>query len=470
MMFNQNYAFAYDGSQSSLTFDNPGVATDPTAYKTRRVGDQAGGIEYTTTVDKEDYVQIDADRPINFGKFDKILFGVHYTDHVNSQESRGNTILVTEIKDLTAFSPSLSPTNLFDGVGSSGDLARMVVPSQDAVVDYLLSLPDAPFTEKKGQEWYVREQNASAYAQANFSSDGYRGNIGVRVVNTTDESKYWNYDSATGTYSRVKKETEYTKVLPSFNFVLDLAKDLVLRTGISQVIARPRYSDLAGQFELDNTRLTGGGGNPDLKPYESNNVNIALEWYPTKTSIISTELFARNISNYIIGVTQDRVLLNTATGQNATYSINSPFNAGSAQVRGIAFTVQQDIAYGFGIQANATFSDADTTNGYNMPYLSKTTYNLIPYFEKGPFSARVSYNWRSEFFTSIGRLNSPMFSDSYKQLDASMSYQITKNIQIVLNAANILDSTYFAYYQTKYAPMGVYKTGRVLSTSVNFKF
>ena len=139
-------------------------------------------------------------------------------------------------------------------------------------------------------------------------------------------------------------------------------------------------------------------------------------------------------------------------------------------VRGIAFTAQQELGGGFGIQANATFSEADTSNGYAMPYLSKTTYNIIPYFEKGPFTARVSYNWRSEFFTSIGRLNSPMFSDSYKQLDASASYQFTKNIQLTVNATNLLDSTYFAYYQTKYAPMGVYKTGRMLTTSVSFKF
>jgi len=470
LMFNQNYKFAYDGSTSSLTFDIPGVATDPTAYKTRRPGDQAGGIEYTTTDDNEKYAQVDFDRAVKFGAFNKVRFGAKYTDHDNSQDSTGNTILVTTIKDLTAFSPTLSPSSLFDGVGTGGDLAKMVVPDQNAVVSYLLSLPPAAFSEKKGQEWFVNEKNAAVYAQGEFAGESYRGNLGVRVVKTTDKSTYWNYDGATAVYTRVTKDTDYTKVLPSFNFVFDLAKDLMLRTGVSQVIARARYSDLAGQFDVDNVKLTGSGGNPDLKPYESTNVNIALEWYPTKSSLFSAELFARNISNYILNVTQDKVLLNTATNANATYSISSPFNAGNAVVRGISLTAQQDIAAGFGIQTNVTFSEADTATGYNMPYLSKTTYNIIPYFEKGKFSARVSYNWRSEFFTSIGRLNSPMFSDSYKQLDASASYQFTKNIQVIVNATNLLDSTYFAYYQTKYAPMGVYKTGRMLTTSVSFKF
>ncbi len=490
MMFNQNYTFAYDGSTSSLSFDDATAATNPAAYKTRRAiptsyivngqyvnptNDdngryQAGGIEYTTTRDEEDYGQIDADRPVNWGPFNKILFGAKYTDHVNAQNSRGNFIPVTTIMDLSSFSPTLSPTNLFDGVGTGGDLAKMVVPSQESVVDYLLAQPQGAMEEKKGQEWYVREQNSAGFLQSDFASGIFHGNIGVRAVHTKDVSKYWNYDGATATYSKVQKDTDYTKLLPSFNFVVDVRKDFLLRLGAAKVIARPRYSDLAGQFSVDNTNHTGGGGNPDLKPYESKNLNVAAEYYIGKTGLLSAEFFLRDITNYVISVTQDKDLLNTATGQTETYSISSPFNAGEAKVYGVALTAQKDLGYGFGIQTNATISRSDTTNGYEMPYLSKTTYNIIPYFEKGPFTGRLSYSWRSEFFTSIGRLNSPMFSDSYKQLDASASYQITKNVQLVVNATNLLDSTYFAYYQTKYAPMGVYKTGRMLTTSVNFKF
>jgi len=489
LMFNQSYTFAYDGSMSFLRFDNTGVATDPTAYKTRQAipssfivngqyvnptnADngryQAGGIEYTTTVDKEDYGQVDLDRPVNWGAFKKVLAGLKYTDHVNSQKSVGNFIPVTTIRDLTAFSPRLSPSSLFKGDGASGDLVTMVVPDQSTVVSYLLGQPQGAMEEKKGQEWHVNEKNSAAYAQTNFSGEAYRGNFGVRAVRTEDMSKYWNYDNATQSYSRVAQKTTYTKVLPSFNFTFDLAKDLLVRAGVAQVIARPRYSDLAGQFSLDNTKLTGSGGNPDLKPYESTNINVAFEWYPEKTSLLSAEFFARDISSYVLVVTQDKVLFNTATRQNATYSVSAPFNAGSALVRGVALTAQKDIAWGFGIQTNATFSQADTSNGYNMPFLSKRTYNIIPYFERGPFKARVSYSWRSEFFTQIGRANGLLFADSYKQLDASASYALTKNIDVVLNGTNLLDSTYFWYYKYKYAPMGVYKNGRMLTVSVSYK-
>ncbi len=469
LMFNQSYSFSYDGENSSLTFDNPGAATDPTAYKTRKVGDQAGGIYYAVTDDHEYYGQGDFDRPVEWGLVKKIRAGAKYTDHVNKQNAWGNRIDVTSIKDLTAFSPSPSPSNLFKGEGASGDLTRMVVPSQDAVVAYLLSLPQGAYNIDKGSEWYVGEKNSAAYTQADFSGQGYRGNMGVRFIQTKDTSKYWQYDSATSTYSRVQKENTYSRFLPSINIVGDLAKDVMLRVGVSQAIARPRYSDLAGQFSLDNQRLTGGGGNPDLKPYESTNMNVALEWYINRGSMVSAEYFIRDINNYILSVTQDKVLYNTDTHQNATYSVSSPFNAGAARVKGIALTAQKELGLGFGIQANYTRSEADTTNGYDMPYLSKNSYNIIPYFERGPWTIRTSYSWRSEFFTSIGRLNSPLFADKYKQLDASIAYQINKNLQVAINGTNLLDSTYFWYYKVKYAPMGVYRNGRMLTLSLSYK-
>ena len=386
--------------------------------------------------------------------------------------------------DLTAFDTTTAPSNLWDGLNTTGDSARMITPTQDSVVDYLLSLPQGEFEEKKGQEWWVNEKNAAGYVQAEYAGSKYRGNVGVRVVNTKDSAKYWEQttlllddrgtedtsdDLKETVFSRVKKDTSYTKVLPNLNFVYNFTDSLMLRAGAAKVIARPRYSDMAGYFSLDDQQLTGGGGNPDLKPYEAYNFNLALEYYMGKNGILSAEYFLRDISNYVLSVTEQKELYNQSRQTTSIYNVTSPFNAGDATVSGVAFSLQRDIALGFGISANYTFAESETTAGYNLPYLSKHTYNIIPYFEHGPWMARVSYSWRSEFFTSIGRLNLPLFADAYKQFDASLSYSINKKFQVTLNAANLLDDTYYWYYQTKYAPMGVYKNGRKFALSVTYK-
>jgi iron complex outermembrane receptor protein len=128
------------------------------------------------------------------------------------------------------------------------------------------------------------------------------------------------------------------------------------------------------------------------------------------------------------------------------------------------------IALGFGIATNYTYAKAQTTNNYFMPYLSKHTVNVIPYYEQGPVSIRVSYGFRSKYFTSIGRLNASQFTDKYTELDASASYNFTSNLRLTLDASNLLDEKYFAFNGVQAAPIGIYRNGRLYSATVTYKF
>ncbi|MBD4161561.1 TonB-dependent receptor [Xanthomonas citri pv. citri] len=79
-------------------------------------------------------------------------------------------------------------------------------------------------------------------------------------------------------------------------------------------------------------------------------------------------------------------------------------------------------------------------------------------------------NLRSKYFTQIGRLDSKVFTDEYKQLDLTASYQINDWMGISFSATNLLDSTYYWYNEVKYAPIGMYKNGRGYQAQLNFKF
>jgi iron complex outermembrane receptor protein len=105
-----------------------------------------------------------------------------------------------------------------------------------------------------------------------------------------------------------------------------------------------------------------------------------------------------------------------------------------------------------------------------MPYLSKNTVNVIPYFEQGPVSARVSYGFRSKYFTSIGRLQASQFTDDYTELDASASYNFTHSVRLTLDASNLLDEKYYSFNGIQAAPIGIYRNGRLYSASVTYRF
>jgi iron complex outermembrane receptor protein len=142
-----------------------------------------------------------------------------------------------------------------------------------------------------------------------------------------------------------------------------------------------------------------------------------------------------------------------------TYLIRTSKNLNPATIKGFEVGFQQFFTFlpapfdGFGLQANYTYVDSSTpttVSGIGAPVdapltnLSKTSYNAIAMYEKGPFSARVAYNYRSEFVTGFayyvntGLLNQEM--RGYADLDASINYNITKNIQVAVQGVNLTNA------------------------------
>ncbi|CTP90376.1 TonB-dependent receptor [Xanthomonas graminis] len=480
LMQDRGYNYAFDGSHTAVNYDNggaanwtlPGNAAGLPAGSTADGVTQAGGIYYQKSKDEEKYFQWDAARDLQWGPFTKLQFGYKYINHNNGVDARGNRINTTDPISLTQFNPGTTPSGLYDGLGASGDLTTWPTADLSAVRRYLLAQPQGPYSTDFGASFDVKEITQDAYTQLNFESGQWRGNVGVRLLDTTDKSEYWQSEDNNVTFSHVAETHEYRKALPSFNVAYDLADDAVLRFSAAKVMARPRYADLAGSFTVSsaNGNLTGSGGNPDLKPYESTNYDLAAEWYFAPSSMLSGEVFYRDISSYIVSTTVAEQRPKTPLNPEGVYQVTTPTNASNAKVKGASINYQQTLGLGFGLQANYTFAKSDASSGLNLPYLSRDTYNVIPYWEHDDWTVRVNYSYRSKYFTQIGRLGSEDFADSYKQLDLTASYQITDYMGITFGATNLLDSTYRLYSGSKDTPTAFYKNGRGYTAQLNFKF
>ncbi|WP_039813477.1 TonB-dependent receptor [Xanthomonas arboricola] len=480
LMTDGGYNYAFDGQNTAVNYDNGGASnwTLPGSPAGLPAGSQdssamqAGGIFYQKSTDEEKYFQWDAARDLELGPFTKLLFGYKYINHNNGVDARGNRINTTDAISLTQFNPGTTPSGLYDGLGASGDLTTWPTASLNSIRSYLLSQPQGPYRPDYGSSFEVKEITQNFYTQLNYETGKWRGNVGVRLVDTTDKSLYWQTADGGTNYSRVAETNDYRKALPSFNIAYDITDDAVLRFSAAKVIARPRYGDLAGTFSINsaNGNLTAGGGNPDLKPYESTNYDLAAEWYFAPSSMLSGEVFYRDISSYIVNTTSQQQLTDPISGNSGIYTVTSPINVSDAKVKGVSVNYQQSLGLGFGVQANYTFAESDSSSGLNLPYLSRDTYNIIPYWEHGDWMVRVNYSFRSKYFTQIGRLASQDFADSYKQLDLTASYQITDYMGITLGATNLLDSTYRLFSNTRSTPTAFYKNGRGYQAQLNFKF
>jgi iron complex outermembrane recepter protein len=464
-------------SYTSDVLGNPAAfATDP---------GWSGNLVEKPTTDKERYGQ--ADLGFDFDSaLKRIQLGYKYRRHETGQRYAG--IAVTGVAaPATLFDPSDVPDNYLTGFDGVNDQMRgRFKIDGNTMVDYVrggswlpagASLPvpsEFAAAEFTAGNWDVTEDIHAAYLQANFDTGRVRGNFGARYVHTSSDSAGYVCTAGTpcnapGNWTWQTTSKSYDNVLPSVNVAVDLRQDLVFRFAAAQVIARPNYADITNYFWLSDQILTGGGGNPDLDPYESNNFNASLEWYFAPQSILSGEVFYKDIGNYILQQTAPEQYFNQSQNTVTTYQISRPYNAGKAKVKGFAVAYQQNIGWGLGVLANYTYADGQGDNGFDLPYNSKHQASLSPFFESGPVAIRGTYTWRSKYFTGIDR-GDQMYVRDTANVDVSATYNFTKEIGLTLSGMNLTDSQYYAYANTQRLPRGVYKTGRKLLATVNVNF
>ncbi|MEC7290930.1 MAG: TonB-dependent receptor, partial [Pseudomonadota bacterium] len=94
----------------------------------------------------------------------------------------------------------------------------------------------------------VTEETSALYAQANFEHGIFRGNVGVRYLETEVTSIGFGPADGNGTRSLEATTGKYDFVLPRFNLVAQPTDDLLLRFAYGSDIRRPNFSDLNTAF------------------------------------------------------------------------------------------------------------------------------------------------------------------------------------------------------------------------------
>jgi len=448
-----------------------------------------------------------ADFSMDFDGFiNKLLVGGRYAIHHEGQSLDVYTgVKATDAAGNAASLADVGAGGLTDlhGLDSMNFLPDSIThvqsTSRDAVTDWVLSTPGLfnnfyyPFFYQN--TFNVAQATEAVYGQLNFSQDKLHGNIGVRVVRTKTDSSSYQLGGANpslpdaGPY--VTEGNIHVNPLPALNLIYDLTPHTILRGALYESIAWAPYNQMAPYVFTNDTVLTGTGGNAHLNPYKSINLNLAAEWYFAPESLLSATFFHKDLLNYIVNGTDTEHLFDslftTSPSQYANlqkvasnncdnngfcdFGITRPQNGGRATVDGLALSGQAPLSdTGFGIRGNVTYSYGTTKSGGALPYNSKQSVSITPYFEKGPFQSSVTYGWRSKYLAGGYVAGAPAtFTDGYTELDATASYQITRNIGIVFEGLNLFDSTYKQYLTDPSLPTARYKNGRELLATLRLK-
>jgi len=482
--------FTYDLSGDSLAFginsNSPFAPTtaqllDPFNY----VLDQVQ-VSRNTTENQEDAVRLDFSYDLvdsGFGGFlNSIDVGYRYNksssrfdrvdDRIGGFSNLRDSPRATLFADLVVPGPNnygdadgrslfISDFLLLDPDRSFSDPQGTINALQAAVIAHDPGGPDILRLESDENSFFdVSEKTHAFYGQINFETGIFRGNAGVRYIDTKIDSTAFG-PAMNGTRSLVTTPGEYDFILPRFNLIANVREDVVLRGSYSKDIRRPNFSSLNTSFTFGTSENSAVSlGNPGLEPETVDSFDVSAEWYFAPAAVISVGYFTKDRTN-IFGQDFEGALLvndpNTPGGlaretdptcpgggifnpeviQNV---LGDPLQRGlcvdftrpgndpdTTTQSGIEVAFQYDLsnfedrlgfASGFGVLANYTnqkFSGGsviDSTSGRGLTVLgpvdiprglldfSENAYNITGFYEKYGLSARARYTWREGFRTN----------------------------------------------------------------------
>jgi len=450
-----------------------------------------GNIASNPEVDDEKWVQVDLTVPMK-GALKSIEAGMRFSDHKAGEN--GVVVSVPGADEvttpLTAIGVSAPPSNYLSGLPdiTTSMSQHVMTNSYGSVANFIGSLPEGNgqtllqyFNGTPAQDgavftstptFTIDERINAAYFEGNFADGPLSGNFGARFVETTTTSASYNLSTPTPTLQST--QSSYTNVLPAVNLTYNLAQDQLTRFAVSEVIARPNTSAEANYVELYDSTLGGVGGNADLRPYESTNLDWDYEYYFAKNSYFAVDLFYKDISNYILNAANPEAWKDySLTGDpTETYEITRPTNGGAATSQGATFSFQQTFADGLGIQANYTLMHTSSALG-PLPFSSKNQINISPFFENKWGLIRLVYSWRDDYESSSFNGTAAVWTAPYGRLDVNAQINITKNLSILLSVLNLTDETYHQYFLNNGAGSILadeYKTGPDFSAAIHWIF
>ena len=438
------------------------------------------------------------------------------------------------------FTKSFSTKDFITGWSGASNLPPQILQADpNAILSYLNGLHGAgastnccnpPFTGTysigpvPGATSYLREQTYSGFVQAtlktNVADMPLKINVGTRYDITSEEvtgfgqivvgfqqptgdATSWTPQFA-GAVGAITADHQYQYLLPNIDFDLSVTDDLDVRFDASRTLTRPPISQLNPVLSIGAARIgdvTENGGNPDLLPYLSDNVDLGAQWYYAPNSYVSVDSFVKSVDNFIISTSHGADFGNVGveyedpvtkvpfatpkTGIDVPYVITQPQNGPAANVYGIELAWQHvfgDSGYGYMVNGtivgtNKPYNPLDrSVSGFAVTGLADSA-NMMVFYDKNGFQARLAANWQDTYLAQFGQIQNgsnfgtePTFVNGSWNMDFSTSYDITDQVTVYAEAMNLTDASYSTHGRFENQLLDAVDFGRKFLFGVHFKY
>jgi iron complex outermembrane receptor protein len=515
---------------SSVQFTSAGAFTPSIDYTDRGVikltdvqgwgggvaSPQAGYSKLPYVEDKLGGYRLSAKRDLELGPVVAVEGGLHYSDRTKERSFTEGRLVI--LGDATGLGYTAVPGTSTMAIPTPGGTS-IAIPTFDpsTSVGSIYSLARKLHPDIYNKDWKTKEKVTTVFAKGDIDGTlmgrAVRGNVGVQVVGTDQSSTAFNVDRTTCANDQDcpaatnTAGATYTDFLPSLNLATDLGNGSTLRFALARVMARPKVDDLraSSSFTFDATKgvLTGSGGNPALKPFRANAIDLSYEKYFGTKAYVGVAGFYKKLSSYIVNINNTQydfgryVTPGTVIPPdlNLIGEFTQPINGSGGNISGVELSASLPLNMlaapldGFGVfasYANTTSSldlataglatDNVSTNTIPLPGLSKRVANYGVYFEKWGFSARVAARSRSDFvgevadFTGDRRLT---YIKGETITDAQIGYEFQsgmfKGLALRLEVSNAGNTDYVRYRDVPSNEVERKTDGKFYQFGLNYK-
>jgi TonB-dependent receptor len=325
------------------------------------------------------------------------------------------------------------------------------------------------------------------------------------------------------TFQFATQRKEYGSFLPSADAVYEVTDDFQVRAALSRTMTRANPNQMiSGVNFSDLTASNVTVGNPNLKPFYSNNIDVGAEYYTGGAGYVGFTAFRKGLSGFPIQqnttqpfsyLSQFGITYNTLVPTQqialagrgctsdatcpATVTVTQQVNAaGMITINGMELDYVQPLDFllddyglhGFGVTANATILDQKSSGAApafatGVPPFS---YNLTGYYDNNGLSLRLSYVWNDKTYGSASNVQSLclpnanaqaagcpqgayLFSAPYGQTDFSSSYRLSNILgelptdpEVTFDIQNLNRSKLRTYDQFTNATHSYYNQGMII--------
>ncbi len=352
----QNQADAMSGVNGTVNPDFPAG----------QLGSQVQRIWYTSQTSEVKQGRIDGE--LNFDN-NRFQFGVDSSKTTLTRQNSNDTYAalgdwgvanVGNEPGMIALLTPISIAGLFDDYNTAGIPSGAWWGNASELASWAHGVYGTPLTynHNLANDNRIEEKTEAAYVQYQWNGElgGMAANLalGARYEKTDivsistisiPQAITWQDDNdftitQSSDVQPFSEKASYNYLLPNLDFSLDFNESLKGRFSYSQTIARAPMGNLyAGPttgnptgsvLVAESMRAAGNSQNPALKPLESDNLDLALEWYFADASYVSVTFWDKRVDNF----------LGNTVVQDSLYGLRDPTSGPDAQAA-LAFLQSQ---------------------------------------------------------------------------------------------------------------------------------